>query len=79
MNKNIKVQDLSKKKICPFCQHNNYLEKYRGHLEKDHRDIIQKRIWIKNMMKHLQLDAEDLEKVKQLMIQLKKERDSISH
>lgn len=59
-----------KKKVCRFCGHNEYEGNYTKHLKRNHKDIMENRAIIKNISKHL--SAEQLEQIKQFIIELKK-------
>ena len=57
------------KKNCQFCQHNQYSEQYSNHLKKAHRDLMKTRETIRGIVKSL--NAEQLDKAKQLLINIK--------
>jgi len=61
---------MNKKKVCRFCGTNEYNEKYANHLNKKHKDIMNKRTFIKNISNRL--TAEQLEQVEQFVRSLKK-------
>ena len=58
------------KKICQFCQNNEYGGKYNSHLKGQHSDIMSKRELIRNIIKTF--DNQQLETIKKLVLELKK-------
>ena len=63
----INMKDIkNKKKVCRFCETNEYDGKYIHHLNENHKDVINNRI----ISKHL--TAEQLEEVRKFILNIKK-------
>ncbi|CFW93282.1 protein of unknown function [endosymbiont DhMRE of Dentiscutata heterogama] len=62
-----------KKKICRFCGHNNYEEKYAKHLNSKHSDIMKKREAIKNLVRTF--NSEQITRATEFLLQIRKEAE----
>jgi hypothetical protein len=67
--------NLNSKRVCHFCQTDQYSGKYSEHLKKKHLEIVKAREVIKNLTRSM--EAEELKKVIEFLNELGKNREDI--
>ena len=74
MEGNINMDKENKKKLCRFCGHNDYEEKYAKHLKSKHSDIMKKRVEIKNLVRTF--NSDQITRATEFLLQIRKEAES---